>query len=169
MKKEPMPLIKKAKLIYSGELLIFAAIFLAVGFLKVFGVIPNGDTKLLIYNIITILGGIWFIIDLIWSLASPKRRLKVSLVDKFIMIPMSLYILVFDIICIVQRISGIAYNDDFIRITIACIFFYVTLVYIFQAIYHYYKPVPMMQKYFEQLNEDDDEDLDDNEVEEKED
>ena len=66
----------KVKLIYSGELVVIAIIAAVIAILKLTGVIPTNPTRLLIYNIITLAGGLWFIIDLVWTLKSEKRRKK---------------------------------------------------------------------------------------------
>ena len=67
---------KKVKLIYSGELIIIAIVFLVIGILRLVGVIQTSEKRLLIFNIITTLGGAWMIIDLVWALASERRRKK---------------------------------------------------------------------------------------------
>ena len=65
---------KKYKLIYSGELLLIAVVFLVLGILKLTGVMTSKQPRIAIFNWITIFGGLWIITDLIWTLVSKKRR-----------------------------------------------------------------------------------------------
>ena len=129
---------KKVKLIYSGELLLFAVLFLVFGILKLTRVMGYNETRRIVFNWITIFGGAWGIADLIWALVSKKRRLRISLVDKFLVLPLSLFIITFDFISLIAKPA----NDSFYIISIGAAFLYISCVYIFESIYHYYKPVP---------------------------
>ena len=52
--KKKLDALTKAKLIYSGELIIIAVIFLVVAILKLTGVIPYNSTRHLVFNWITL-------------------------------------------------------------------------------------------------------------------
>ena len=66
----------KVKLIYSGELLIFALVFAAIAILKVLKVIPHNPTRTLVFNFITLAGVTWGLTDFIWTMASKRKRAK---------------------------------------------------------------------------------------------
>lgn len=138
--KKKMDTAKKMKLIYSGELLIFAVIFLVLGMLKLFGVIKISERyKQRIFPIITLIGGAWFIIDFIWACVSKKHREKSALIDKFLVMPASLCTVAFDIYAFV--IGPLNVNADFYQYYSSSLFLYFALIYVFQAIYHYYHPI----------------------------
>ena len=129
---------KKMKLIYSGELLLFAVIFLVVAILKLTGVMKYNETRRIIFNWITIFGGLWGITDFVWGLASKKRRQRISLLDKFLILPLVLFIITFDFICLI----GPKRADAFYVYCVSAAFFYISAIYLFEGIYHYYKPIP---------------------------
>ena len=153
MEKKKLSEETKIKLIYCGELAIIALIVIVIGALKLAGVIATKPTRLLIYNIITTLGGAWLITDLIWALVSPKRRAKSCLLDKFMTLPVGLYLLVFDVICFIDKIKGVATNDLLVKLSVGVVLLYIGAVYIFQAIYHYFKPVPQMLEAIEEAKQ----------------
>lgn len=151
MAKTKMSDDKKLILIYSVELGVFSIVFLVLGILKVIGVINSEpNVKTLIFNIITSAGGIWIISDFIWALASKKRRPKVCLLDKALILPLAIWLITFDIICFVNYQ---AMPLDWYKIGISCVFFYVTVIYAFQAIYHYKHPVPMVLEEIRKMHE----------------
>ena len=51
--------IKKIKLIYSGELLAFALVFIVLGILELLKVIKLSERFQLIFKIITLVGATW--------------------------------------------------------------------------------------------------------------
>ena len=138
--KKKMDDLTKAKLLYSGELMIFAVIFLVLGILKFTNVLTSKDwMRFYIFPYLTLAGGIWFIVDLIWTLVSKKHRAKTSLIDKFIVMPASFALIGFDIYLFVV---GPTNADELIyRYFTASVFTYLSLVYAFQAIYHYFRPL----------------------------
>ena len=129
---------KKVKLIYSGELLVFAVLFLVFGILRITQVMPYKETRRIVFNWITIFGAWWGIIDLLWALLSKKRRPRVCLLDKFLVLPLSCFIITFDFISLIAKPA----NDMFYIISIGSAFIYISVIYLFQAIYHYFKPIP---------------------------
>lgn len=137
---EESKIIKKAKLIYSGELLIFAIVFIVFGILFITGVLGNRETFRNIYPWITIFASAWLLIDFFWTLFSPRRRKKNSLLDKSLTIPSALAIIGFDIYMFI--IGPTQVEGQIFRLFISCLFFYLSAVWIFQAVYHYYHPIP---------------------------
>ena len=94
--KKKMDFATKAKLIYSGELLLFALIFLTIAILKFTNVIPFNLTRATIFNWITLFGGTWLIADLIWALIDKKRQQRIAIIDKFLHVPAGVYLLTYD-------------------------------------------------------------------------
>ena len=129
---------KKIKLIYSGELMLFAILFLVFGILRITQIMPYRETRRIVFNWITIFGAWWGIIDIVWALASKKRKARVCLLDKFLLLPLSIFIITFDLISFIAKPT----NDLFYILSIGCAFLYISVIYLFQAIYHYYKPIP---------------------------
>lgn len=141
MAKEKMSTEKKTKLIYSGELLIFAILFLVIATLEIIGVIGKREIMHTIFNWVTIFGMTWIIVDFFWVLFSKKRRAKNSLLDKALLLPVAVYLITFDILCFC-KLSFV--TIDFRRMMMAIAFYYIGAIYLFQSIYHYFVPVPML-------------------------
>ena len=147
---------KKMKLIYSGELLLFTVLFLVFGILRITQIMPYRETRRIVFNWITVFGAWWGIIDIVWALASKKRRARVCLLDKFLLLPLSIFILTFDFICFFGEKRG----DMFYILCIGIAFLYIAAIYLFQAIYHYFYPIPG-------LLDDDEEEKKDQNIQEK--
>ena len=145
--KKKMDEYTKAKLIYTIELSVFAVAFLVVAILQIVRIINFGETHLRVINWITVFGASIGLIDFVWFLKSPVRRKKNSMVDKCLLVPLMIYILTFDIICFINYANP---QLELAQIMIPIALLYVTVVYTFEAIYHWYKPVPML---FEALEE----------------
>ena len=128
----------KVKLIYSGELMVFAVLFLVLGILKITGVMKYNETRRIVFNWITIFGGAWGIIDFIWAISSKKRQQRISLVDKFTLLPLAIFIIVYDLISFIVKPEP----PTFYQVMLGSAFVYVGVVYIFQSIYHFYRPIP---------------------------
>ena len=129
---------KKVKLIYSGELLFFAILFFIFGVLRITQVMPYRETRRIVFNWITIFGAWWGIIDIVWALASKKRKARVCLLDKFLVLPLSIFIITFDFISLIVKPA----DPMFYILSIGCAFLYIAVIYLFQSIYHYFKPIP---------------------------
>ena len=130
---------KKYKLIYSIELIVIAIVFLVLGILKLTGLMKSHEVRTYIFIGITLAGGTWVIIDFFWTLLSKKRRKKQCLLDKILNLPIPLYIIPLDIYFL------IAHPDlDTFSIFVGAAFLYVFINYTFQAIYHYFKPLPSL-------------------------
>ena len=146
--KQKMDDFTKAKLIYTIEISIFALAFLIVAILQLVRVIKFGETHLRVINWITIFGASIGVLDFIWFLNSPVRRKKNSMLDKCLLVPLMIYIITFDVICFVNYDNP---QLELAQIMIPIALIYVSVVYTLEAVYHWYKPVPML---FEAIEED---------------
>jgi len=145
--KTKMDEFKKAKLIYTIELGVFAVAFLVVAILQFTRVIKLGENHLHIINWISIFAAPLGILDFIWFFFSPVRRRKNSMLDKLLILPLAIYIITFDIICFINYEPA---PLDLAQIMIPCALTYVCLVYTTEAIYHWFKPVPMLYEVVEE-------------------
>ena len=132
--KKKMDFMTKAKLIYSGELAIFAVAFLVIAILEFTQVMKINGT---LFNWITIFGGTWLFIDFFWAKFSKKRQKRVALIDKIIVLPLGLYLIAFDLYCFIAQPEKTIY-----RYGIPVVLLYLAIVYTFEAIYHFKYPVP---------------------------
>ena len=139
MKKKKLDMLTKAKLIYSGELMIFAIVFLVFAILRITGVMGVNQTRSAIFNWVTIFGGSWLIIDCLWALFSKKRRPRVALIDKILHAPAGIYLVSFDIYCFVTHPEP---ASDIYRVGVPVVLFYLCSCYIFESIYHFFIPIP---------------------------
>ena len=128
----------KYKLIYSGELAIFSVVFLVFAILKFTGVMGYNSTRRLIFNFVTLAGASWGIADFVWAIASKKRRERVCLLDKILVLPLVAFIITFDIISLVVNPA----DPKFYLIMMGAAFSYVAGIYAFEAVYHFYRPIP---------------------------
>ena len=140
MAKKKLDDLTQIKLVYSGELLLFAIVFLVIGLLMICNIWVLSDRFMMLFKWITIFGNTLLIGDLIWILCSPKRRKKNSLLDKFTILPANLYIIVLDILLFMNNESINTYRNLYIPPVII----YFALAYTFQAIYHWYRPLPSL-------------------------
>ena len=136
--KKKMDFATKAKLIYSGEILIFAIVFLVLAILRFLNVIQYNATRVTIFNWITIFGGTWIVVDLIWAIFDKKRQKRIAMIDKIIHAPAGLYLIAFDLYCLINKPE----NPEIYRFGIASVLAYLGLCYIFEAFYHFKYPVP---------------------------
>ena len=143
-KIKSLPLDVKLKLVYSGEIIAIALIALVIGVLKIVGVIPTKPTRLLIYNIISLLGACYLLFDFVWIIVSKKHRAKSCLLDKITVLPMMGYIFAFDVICFIDKANGVTTDDNFVKYSVGAILISLGALYIFQGIYHYFKPTPQV-------------------------
>ena len=128
----------KYKLIYSAELAFFAIVFLVFAILKFTKVMGYNETRRIVFNFITLAGGAWGIADFVWAVCSKKRQARISMLDKVLLLPLALFIITFDLISLIGKPS----NEDFYIFMIGGAFAYVAVVYCFEAVYHFYHPIP---------------------------
>lgn len=138
-------LFKKYKLIFFIEYLAIFAILALVGFLRLFNVMEYSETRLLIYNIITLVGVAYIIFDLFWNLR-PKKRKDFSLIDKLPPLFIAAFLLVFDILVL----SKIVTDPKFIKYSVCAVLFTAGLYSLFMGIYHYKKPQKMLYEAVEE-------------------
>ena len=139
--KNQMSMTTKVKLIYSIELAAFAVVFLVIGILEIVEVIHIREIVLTIFNWVTIFGGTWMIIDFIWTMTSKKRQKKNSRLDKALLLPLALYLITFDLICLIGQIDKVEQYNVY-KFGVASALLYIAVIYGFQAIYHWFHPIP---------------------------
>ena len=154
MEKKKLDDLTKAKLIYSGELIFFAIVFIVLGILKITNILNiSKNSKAIWYTyffvILTFCGGIWFVVDFILTIKSEKRRKKSSLVDKILLLPSALATFIVDIRAFIVGIESIreplaGVNNNLLNFYTSFLFFYFAIIYIFQAFYHYKYPLPLI-------------------------
>ena len=137
--KKKMDFATKAKLIYSGELAIFAIVFLVFAILKFTGVMGVSETRLTVFNWITLFGGSWIIADFIWAVLDKKRQQRIALIDKCIHLPAGLYLISFDLYCLIAKPS---IDSPICKYGVPIVLTYLCICYAFEAIYHFKYPVP---------------------------
>lgn len=133
---------KKAILIYSIELAVFAVVFAVIAILILLEIIGVRDWKKYAFTYVTMIGGLWPITDFIWCLASKKHRAKNSMVDKCLLLPVPLCLIPLDIWILVQGIENV--DPNVFRFGISIPLLYFAVAYAFEAVYHYIKPIPML-------------------------
>lgn len=160
-KKEKMDPFKKTKLIFLGEYILISLVFLVLIILKLTDVLKSDNfIKSTIFNIVTLLGGIWLISDFIWATFSKKRRPKISYLDKCLHLPIGIYLIIFDIISLINwnasnYIGVSSYN--WFKYGIVIVFIYIVIDYSFEGIYHYFYPIPEMLKMAEEMKKEEEE------------
>ena len=137
----------KVKLIYTIELLVFAVIFITIATLKLVRVLPYKELARIIFNWVTIFGGLWIIADFVWLMCSKRRRKKNCVLDKALVLPIGIYIITYDLICLI----GPKRPDMFYIIMVSIVLYYAGVIYIFQAIYHYFRPIPSIVQAIEEV------------------
>lgn len=138
--KKKLDDLTKAKIIYSGELGLFAIVFLVLGLLTMFGVIAVTERRITVLTYITLVGGILAIANTIWFFASKKKQKKGSWLDTLLLFPVPLMMVPVDLIHLIA--NGIP-NEAYPYI-IGGTFLYITVIYTIEAIYHYFNPLPLL-------------------------
>ena len=115
----------KYKLVYSGELALFAVVFLVFAILKFTRVMGYNETRRIIFNYVTLVGSAWGITDFVWAVCSKKRRAKVSLLDKALVLPLVIFIITFDLISLIAK----PVDENFYIYMIGGAFSYITVIY----------------------------------------
>lgn len=128
----------KVKLMLAIEYLIFVALFTVLGVLFLTGVIKVAEWKRYAFTYVTLAGAIWILVDFFWTAFSPARRAKHCFLDKILLLPVGLVLVSWDIYAIV---NGCAESLPYAYF-IGGDFCYLAAVYLFQTIYHWYRPIP---------------------------
>ena len=105
---------KQAILIYSGELLLFSIIFIVLGVLKFTRVIGYNETRRIVFNWITLAGGVWGITDFTWALVSKRRRAKTCFIDKSLTLVLALSMICYDMISLIGKPAGESFYINFL-------------------------------------------------------
>ena len=142
----------KIKLIYSGEYILIAVLFLVLGILKITGIMGTNDTFHTIFKWVTIFGGTWLVIDFFWTLFSPIRRRKSSLLDKSLNLPIGIYLITFDIMAFAGMDEKI--GESYWLVGVGILFIYIAINYAFQGIYHWFHPLESILEMAEDENKD---------------
>lgn len=137
--KKPMDDLTKSKLIMTIEYVIIATLFLVLAILKLCNIFNSSEVKSHIFNIVTLAGGIWIIADFIWASVSKKRRLRIDYLDKIIVLPTSLFLIPFDIFCLVNwnNFDGL---KEWYKYGVSGVFIFIFVIYTFLGIWHYIHP-----------------------------
>lgn len=130
----------KVKLIYSVEIAVFAIVFGVLGALFLTNVITVSDTRRLVFTWVTLFGGFIGIGDFLWVLFSPKRRAKNSLLDKSLILPLGISLIVIDLMALISQRS----DNDMTRYVMGSAFCYIALIYVVEAVYHWFHPLPSL-------------------------
>ena len=138
MEKKKLEPLTKVKIMLAVEYGIFALVFLVLGILFLTKIIQVAEWKRYAFTYVTLFGGAWIITDFFWTLLSPKSRAKNSMLDKILMLPVGPVLVVFDIYAITQ---GCAETLPY-YLVIGIDFCYIAAVYLFQTVYHWYRPIP---------------------------
>lgn len=154
--KKPIDSLTKYKRIYSGELIIIAIIGLVLSVLFFANVIKVADWKKWLFTIITFIGGFWVWIDFVWTIKSPKKRKKNCLLDKILLLPNASILIILDLISLIklaQDPNWVGFgNSNFFGMLIGSALLYISVVYIFEGIYHYFVIHPMAYEMIEEEN-----------------
>lgn len=132
-------LFKKYRMIFFIEYLAIAAILILIGFLRAFDVMQYSEKRLLVYNIITLIGVAYIIFDLWWNLRA-KKRADFSPVDKIPPLFWGAFLLVFDILVLSKSVTDIY----FVKYSVVAVLFSAGLYSAFLGFYHYKKPQKML-------------------------
>lgn len=138
MEKKKLDDLTKIKIMLTVEYAVFVVVFAVLGVLFLLDIIHVAEWKRYAFTYVTLAGAIWIITDFIWTLASKNRRAKNCLLDKILVLPVGLVLLAFDIYAITQGCAETLPYRYFIGGNLC----FLALVYCFEAIYHWYKPIP---------------------------
>lgn len=144
--------LKKVKIIYTIELLIFVAVAITFSILFYLEIFPATVKKARIFSILTTCGAGYLIFDAIWAIISPKHRKNAPLIDKITILPLSFFLIGFDIYIYVNQ-YGETINLQFLRFVLGSVFVYIACMYTFQAIYHWYHPLQSLIEASEKAEE----------------
>lgn len=140
--KKKMDTLTKAKLVYSGELMLFFAVFSVIGILILTGVIAVKEWKRIAFSYVALIGGAWLIADFFWTLLSKKRRARKPLIDKILVLPAGLTVVAFDIYAFAAGLVHADTTSPLFAYFIGGDLCYLSLVYCFESIYHWKHPLP---------------------------
>lgn len=129
-------LLKKTKRIFLIEYIAIGVVAFTLGFLKMFEIIGNNPTRLLVYNIVTTVGAAYIFFDLARCIFIKAKREKTCFIDKILTLIVGLYLLVFDILCYINRDIDLTY----VKYSISSVLLYAGAISLFMGIYHHFNP-----------------------------
>ena len=129
-------ILKKTIRIFTIEYLLIAAVTLVIGLLRILDVMKYSERRLLIYNILTLVGVAYIIFDLVFNLIKEKRRKKICWVDKGFAIVAAIYLLTFDILVLGKFLTDL----NVIKYMVGAVLLYASAMSLFLGIYHYKYP-----------------------------
>ncbi len=150
-------LTKKYQKIFLLEYIAIFAVLVLIGFLRAFNVMKYSETRLLVYNIITLIGVAYIIFDLYWNLR-PNKRKDFSLIDKIPPLFIAAFLLVFDILVLSKTVT----DPYFIKYSVCAVLFTAGTYSLCMGVYHYKHPQKALieaveEAYLEALKEEEDE------------
>ena len=146
--------VKKAIKVYTVELIVFSVVFATLGVLEILHIIGNNEGFRNVFTYITLVGAGLLIADWIWALASKRRRARVSLFDKFIVLPGPIAIVTLDILTLANGVEAMKEVHHYL---VGAVFIYLGLAYLVQAVYHYFYPLPLLIQEAEENEEEESE------------
>lgn len=146
--KKKLDELTKAKLIYSGELGLFAILFIVLAILVFTGVYQLSERRQSIFTWLTLVGGGIIVGDLIWLCLSKKRQKKNSWLDKLLPLPLPATLVCMDLYALINPGQPYLYY----QIMMGGAFAYIGVLYSFEAIFHFYHPVPAILAAAEEEN-----------------
>ncbi len=132
----------KAKLVYTIELLFFACVFLTLGVLFLCGVLKTSTWKKWLVLTVGTVGSVWCFVDFFWTLRSPKRRAKNSLLDKGLVLPNALFAFSVNIYFWVMLAPFNEASDIMFAYCLGASLCYFAIIYSIEAFYHWKHPLP---------------------------
>ena len=148
----------KAKLVYSGELVVIALIAIVIGILKLTNVRPYSNTGRVIFNILTTGGAIFGVYNFISYFVSAKKREKTALIDIITVLPITLFLIAFNIYCFINYwpVPEAELTNEMKQLyqwLTGGFLIYAGATFMFQGIYHYFKPIPLLYKILEEAEQ----------------
>lgn len=129
--------VTKVRLIYSGELALFAVVFAVIGVLQLIGVWEVKEWVLQVFKFVAPVAAAYFIYDFVTSFTNKRKREKVCFVDKFSTIFVPPYSLTLAIMLFVNY----QFVFDNRNLFFPPLLLAISVVYLFQAIYHWFNPL----------------------------
>ena len=136
--KKKMTTEQKAILAYALELFIFGIVFEILGILRITGIIGYSNTRRIVFNWITLVGGTIAIGEFIWYCFSKRKRARNFLPDKLAVLALASFMITYDLICLI----GGNPSPEFCTYMLGGAICYIGIVYLFQGVYHYFRPLP---------------------------
>ena len=132
--------------------------FLVLGILRLTGLRGYNHVARMIFNIVTTAGAIYGIYNFISYYVSSKKRAKTSLVDIWTVLPITLFLIGFNTYCyiVVFPLSEAQVTESIKEICKYCmggLLVYAGITFLFQAIYHYFKPIPLLYQILKEEEE----------------